>query len=282
MAGFVIFSVLDTWLKMQGLNVSDVGMEGEGLVFIVSTVMQLPQCQEFFWAILFHADNSGHWQHIWRTWGIWLLVCVMSFPKTLGKHRELFVLVLLGGIFVVCLPVLMEERIRGYAQYVWKLNPSSWLSLETIGVFGLWGLGSLWWWRADDWLKPLCFWRVCWKFISPLFLHHSSHSLQTSLSGWDGALQKTSLYAKALSSWLGFLGWCMTFIHLAHTSICHISIFNKREHPWKDLQNIYPRPYFQNNVWDAQQSKHQNISRHLILSKHSQCLQLLKDPIFHD
>ena len=27
-----------------------------------------------------------------------------EFPKTLGKHRELFVLVLLGGIFLCCLP----------------------------------------------------------------------------------------------------------------------------------------------------------------------------------
>ena len=27
-----------------------------------------------------------------------------EFPKTLGKHREMFVLALLGGIFLCCLP----------------------------------------------------------------------------------------------------------------------------------------------------------------------------------
>ena len=34
-AGFVIFSVLGYMAKKQGLGIEDVGMEGEGLVFIV-------------------------------------------------------------------------------------------------------------------------------------------------------------------------------------------------------------------------------------------------------
>ena len=33
-----------------------------------------------------------------------------EFPKTLGKHREMFVLALLGGIFLCCLPTCTYVR----------------------------------------------------------------------------------------------------------------------------------------------------------------------------
>ena len=64
-----------------------------------------------------------------------------EFPKTLGKHRELFVLTLLGGIFLCCLPtctyvsvdcdnglschVVMSGRQGpgGHAQHVRLLQP---------------------------------------------------------------------------------------------------------------------------------------------------------------
>ena len=97
-AGFVIFSVLGYMAKMQathmklfnaiseyyenyrefplpalyllfpqGLNVSDVGMEGEGLVFIVYSDAIASMPGSFFWAILFFfmlitlgIDRSAH------------------------------------------------------------------------------------------------------------------------------------------------------------------------------------------------------------------------------
>ena len=52
-AGFVIFSVLGYMAKMQGLSVEDVGMEGEGLVFIVYSDAIASMPGSFFWAILF-------------------------------------------------------------------------------------------------------------------------------------------------------------------------------------------------------------------------------------
>ena len=69
-AGFVIFSVLGYMAKMQvrqdqavrfsnvqkyvqGLKVEDVGMEGEGLVFIVYSDAIASMPGSFFWAIIF-------------------------------------------------------------------------------------------------------------------------------------------------------------------------------------------------------------------------------------
>ena len=52
-AGFVIFSVLGYMAKKQGLGIEDVGMEGEGLVFIVYSDAIASMPFSFFWAIIF-------------------------------------------------------------------------------------------------------------------------------------------------------------------------------------------------------------------------------------
>ena len=78
--------------------------------------------------------------------------------------------------------------------------------------------------------RPSLFWRVCWKFISPFFLLIILIFSLIDFIALDGMEQfKNSLYAKPcprygsslqtvrcqlsalLSSWLGLLGWCMTF-----------------------------------------------------------------------
>ena len=77
--------------------------------------------------------------------------------------------------------------------------------------------------------QPSMFWRVCWKFISPIFLFIILIFSLIDFIALDGMEQfKNSLYAKPcprfeffikiliigptflLFSWLGFLGWCMT------------------------------------------------------------------------
>ena len=83
-----------------------------------------------------------------------------EFPKTLGKHRELFVLVLLGGIFLCCLPTCTYVNrfqqsnkrrktfeIQGGKDLVAMLNmfgsstPILFVVfLETIGVFWFYGV----------------------------------------------------------------------------------------------------------------------------------------------
>ena len=82
-----------------------------------------------------------------------------EFPKTLGKHRELFVLVLLGGIYLCCLPTctyvnkyhwLKKEtnvKLQGGKDLVAMLNMFGSSTpillvvfLETIGVFWFYGV----------------------------------------------------------------------------------------------------------------------------------------------
>jgi len=216
-AGFVIFSVLGYMAKMQGLNVSDVGMEGEGLVFIVYSDAIASMPGSFFWAILFFfmlitlgIDSTFG--------GLEAMITGLcdEFPKTLGKHRELFVLVLLGGIFLCCLPTCTY----GGKDLVAMLNmfgsstPILFVVfLETIGVFWFYGVSRF----CDDveqmiGSQPSMFWRVCWKFISPLFLFIILIFSLIDFIALDGMEHfKNSLYAKPCPSWLGFLGWCMTF-----------------------------------------------------------------------
>ena len=111
----------------KGLNVSDVGMEGEGLVFIVYSDAIASMPGSFFWAILFFfmlitlgidrfPTNNLEKRievFIYSTFGgleAMITGLCDEFPKTLGKHRELFVLVLLGGIFLCCLPTCTYVR----------------------------------------------------------------------------------------------------------------------------------------------------------------------------
>ena len=96
-------------------------MEGEGLVFIVYSDAIASMPGSFFWAILFFFmlitlgidrfptnDLEKRIElFIYSTFGgleAMITGLCDEFPKTLGKHRELFVLVLLGGIFLCCLP----------------------------------------------------------------------------------------------------------------------------------------------------------------------------------
>lgn len=96
-------------------------MEGEGLVFIVYSDAIASMPGSFFWAILFffmlitlgidrfptNDLEKRNEVFIYSTFGgleAMITGLCDEFPKTLGKHRELFVLVLLGGIFLCCLP----------------------------------------------------------------------------------------------------------------------------------------------------------------------------------
>ena len=96
-------------------------MEGEGLVFIVYSDAIASMPGSFFWAILFFFmlitlgidrfptnELKNRFISVFCSTfgGLEAMITGLcdEFPKTLGKHRELFVLVLLGGIFLCCLP----------------------------------------------------------------------------------------------------------------------------------------------------------------------------------
>lgn len=118
---------------MQDLEVSDVGMEGEGLVFIVYSDAIASMPGSFFWAILFFfmlitlgVDRFGvetgklskqkFLRHCSTFGGLEAMITGLcdEFPKTLGKHREMFVLALLGGIYLCALPTCTYVKIFRY------------------------------------------------------------------------------------------------------------------------------------------------------------------------
>ena len=122
----------------KDLEVSDVGMEGEGLVFIVYSDAIASMPGSFFWAILFFfmlitlgvdrfGVNKAEKRNIFKKCisnieyystfgGLEAMITGLcdEFPKTLGKHREMFVLALLGGIYLCALPTCTYVKIFRY------------------------------------------------------------------------------------------------------------------------------------------------------------------------
>lgn len=123
LAGFVIFSVLGYMAHVQHKSIEMVGLEGTrkpcktvaakfniaisgpGLVFIVYPEAIATMTGSVFWSIIFFLmlitlglDSTFG--------GLEAMITALcdEYPKVLGKHREIFVAVLLLGIYICALP----------------------------------------------------------------------------------------------------------------------------------------------------------------------------------
>lgn len=105
LAGFVIFSVLGYMALIQQKSIDRVGLEGPGLVFIVYPEAIAMMNGSVFWSIIFFLmlitlglDSTFG--------GLEAMVTALcdEYPRALGRRRELFVLVLLVGIYLCALP----------------------------------------------------------------------------------------------------------------------------------------------------------------------------------
>jgi len=156
-----------------------------------------------------------------------------EYPASLGKHREVFVACLLGGIYLCALPTCSY----GGKDLVAMLNMFGSSTpillvvfIETVGVFWFYGVSRF----CDDvemmiGERPGLFWRICWQFISPIFL-----LVILLFTVWDyctGGLIpfKEGLKAQPSPSWLGLLGWCMTMSSLIWIPIFAIYKYNTTE-----------------------------------------------------
>jgi len=206
--------------KMQGLEVKDVGMEGEGLVFIVYSDAIAQMRGSFFCAIIFFfmlitlgLDSTFG--------GLEAMITGLcdEYPKVLGKYREAFVAALLGGIYLCALPTCTY----GGKDLVSSLNTFGSSTpilfvvfVETIGVFWFYGVSRF----CDDvelmlGSRPALFWRVCWQYISPIFLAVILVFTLIDFLALEGLENfKNSLYAQPSPGWLGLVGWCMTMSSL--------------------------------------------------------------------
>ncbi|XP_055317230.1 sodium-dependent serotonin transporter [Sitodiplosis mosellana] len=208
LAGFVIFSVLGYMAHIQKKTVDKVGLEGPGLVFIVYPEAIAMMSGSVFWSIIFFLmlitlgiDSTFG--------GLEAMITALcdEYPRFLGRRRELFVLVLLIGIYLCALPtttyggVYLVNFLNVYGPGLAILFV---VFVEAAGVFWFYGVDNF----SNDvesmlGQRPGIFWRVCWKYISPVFL---LVIFIFSLLGYEDMLGEEYEYP----DWSIALGWALT------------------------------------------------------------------------
>ncbi|KAK3607271.1 hypothetical protein CHS0354_002248 [Potamilus streckersoni] len=174
MSGFVIFMILGYMSVEANVPIHKVATEGPGLVFIVypAAIATLPGAT--FWAVMFFLmlltlglDSSFG--------GSEAIITAISdeFP-VIGRHREIFVALLFSLYFIVGLAFctqggayvvrLMDAYAAGYSILFAVL-------CETVAISWVYGVERF---SSDIHMmlgfKPGLYWRVCWKFIAPVFI----------------------------------------------------------------------------------------------------------------
>ncbi|XP_076263934.1 serotonin transporter [Rhynchophorus ferrugineus] len=175
LAGFVIFSVLGYMAHVQHKSIEQVGLEGPGLVFIVYPEAIATMSGSVFWSVIFFLmlitlglDSTFG--------GLEAMITALcdEYPRTLGRHREIFVAALLFGIYICALPTTTY----GGVYLVNMLNIYG-PGLAILFVVFVENAGVCWLYGTDNFArdiekmighKPGLFWRLCWKYISPIFL----------------------------------------------------------------------------------------------------------------
>ncbi|XP_073971535.1 serotonin transporter [Rhodnius prolixus] len=175
LAGFVIFSVLGYMAEVQNKSVDQVGLEGPGLVFIVYPEAIATMTGSVFWSIIFFLmlitlglDSTFG--------GMEAMITALcdEYPRLLGRNRELFVAVLLIGVYICALPtttyggVYLVDFLNVYGPGLAILFV---VFVEAAGVCWIYGVDRF---SSDIELmlgqRPGLFWRLCWAYISPIFL----------------------------------------------------------------------------------------------------------------
>ncbi|KAF5299704.1 hypothetical protein FQA39_LY11499 [Lamprigera yunnana] len=175
LAGFVIFSVLGYMAHVQNKSIEMVGLEGPGLVFIVYPEAIATMSGSVFWSIIFFLmlitlglDSTFG--------GLEAMITALcdEYPKFLGRHREIFVFGLLIGIYICALPTTTYGGV-----YLVNLLNVYGPGLAILFVVFVEAAGVFWLYGTDNFVKdiekmlgykPGWFWRICWKYISPVFL----------------------------------------------------------------------------------------------------------------
>lgn len=188
-------------------------MEGEGLVFVVYSDAIASMPGSFFWAILFFfmlitlgLDSTFG--------GLEAMITGLcdEYPKLLGRRRELFVALLLGSIYLCALPTCSYGG-KDLVSMLNSFGSSTPLLLvvfvEAVGVCWFYGVSRF----CDDvelmiGQRPGIFWRICWQYISPVFLF-----VILIFSLIETGVPK-DLLVTPVPSWVEGAGWCLTMSSL--------------------------------------------------------------------
>ncbi|XP_031845957.2 sodium-dependent dopamine transporter isoform X2 [Nomia melanderi] len=211
-AGFVIFSVLGYMARASGKSIQDVATEGPGLVFIVYPAAIATMPGSMFWALIFFMmlltlglDSSFG--------GSEAIITALSdeFP-IIGNNREIFVAILFTLYFLVGLAScsqggfyffhLLDRYAAGYSMLFAVLA-------EAIAISWIYGADRF---CADikDMIgfSPGIYWRVCWKFVAPIFL---MFIIVYGLMGYEPLTYEDYMYPV----WANVLGWLIATSSIA-------------------------------------------------------------------
>uniref|UniRef100_A0A671W5W1 Transporter n=1 Tax=Sparus aurata TaxID=8175 RepID=A0A671W5W1_SPAAU len=173
-SGFAIFSVLGYMAYKHGVNIEDVATEGAGLVFIIypEAISTLPGST--FWAIVFFImlltlgiDSAmGGMEAV--------ITGLTDDFKILKRNRKLFTFATAFGTFLIALLCITNGGIYVLTlldKYAAGTSILFGVLIEAIGVSWFYGVDRF----SDDiqqmmGFRPGLYWRLCWKFVSPLFL----------------------------------------------------------------------------------------------------------------
>ncbi|XP_049770972.1 sodium-dependent serotonin transporter-like [Schistocerca cancellata] len=208
LAGFVIFSVLGYMAHVQKKSVSEVGLEGPGLVFIVYPEAIATMSGSVFWSIIFFLmlitlglDSTFG--------GLEAMITALcdEYPRVLGRHREAFVAVLLLAVYICALPTTTyggEYLVNLLNVYGPGISILFVVFVEAVGVCWFYGVSRF----SRDIEKmlghqPGIFWRVCWAYISPIFI---LVIFIFSLMGYEEMLPGEYVYP----AWSISVGWVLT------------------------------------------------------------------------
>ncbi|XP_014240511.1 sodium-dependent dopamine transporter [Cimex lectularius] len=255
-AGFVIFSVLGYMSHVTGRNIADVATEGPGLVFIVYPAAIATMPGSIFWALIFFMmlltlglDSSFG--------GSEAIITALSdeFPL-IGKNREIFVACLFTLYFIVGLAScaqggfyffnLLDRYAAGYSMLFAVF-------FESIAVAWIYGID-----RFSNDIKdmigfsPGIYWRVCWRFLAPLFL---MFIIVYGLMGYEPLTYEDYVYP----SWANGIGWAIagsSVLMIPAVAIYQIIVtpgtFLQRikilTTPWRDQQTVLARSLSMNGI----------------------------------
>ncbi|KAI5088740.1 sodium-dependent noradrenaline transporter [Silurus meridionalis] len=173
-SGFAIFSVLGYMAHEHGVSIKEVATDGPGLVFIIypEAISTLPGST--FFAIFFFImlltlgiDSAmGGMEAV--------ITGLTDDFKILKRNRKLFTFITAFGTFLVALLCITKGGIYVFTlldHYAAGTSILFAVLVEAIGVSWFYGVDRF----SEDieqmmGFKPGLYWRLCWKFVSPVFL----------------------------------------------------------------------------------------------------------------
>ncbi|ESO11695.1 hypothetical protein HELRODRAFT_166710 [Helobdella robusta] len=248
-AGFVIFSYLGYMATRYGREISTVATEGPGLVFVVypEAIATLPG--SVFWSIIFFImlitlgiDSAMG--------GLEALLTGISdvFRVELKKvrfSRELLTLVVVVLAFLFALPNVSSGGV--YLVTLWDVFATGpailfGVLMEAVAVSWFYGLNNF---CADIQYAlgfyPSIYWRICWKYISPLLLLVMILSSIIWFEPLRYMLNTKQHYV--YPGWANVLGWMITsssIIFIPLTALYLLTCKGRRTFRKKLALNISP------------------------------------------